>query len=164
VVLRQRLRGQVPPPALLRSPATQLHVAVSRGRGGSERVDRGQERGHPLPRGTGGRRGDHELPDLDAIIAHVTQSVGTPEFGKPRLPPGHDEIRFTPQESLELLWQPFVASLLQALEVPAADWPLACGLAIQELMAQGKNVLAPHLAATIVMECAVPMSKIVIKN
>jgi len=103
---------------------------------------------------------DHELPDLDAIIAHVTQSVGTPEFGKPRLPPGHDEIRFTPQESLELLWQPFVASLLQALEVPAADWPLACGLAIQELMAQGKDVLAPHLAATIVMECAIPMSKI----
>ena len=108
--------------------------------------------------------GDHELPDLEAIIAHVTQSVGTPEFGKPRLPPGHDEIRFTPQESLELLWQPFVASLLQALEVPAADWPLACGLAIQELMAQGKDVLAPHLAATIVMECAVPMSKIVMKN
>ena len=108
--------------------------------------------------------GDHELPDLDAIIAHVSQSVGTPEFGKPRLPPGHDEIRFTPQESLELLWQPFVASLLQALEVPAADWLLACGLAIQELMAQGKNVLAPHLAATIVMECAVPMSKIVMKN
>ena len=109
----------------------------------------------------GDNLGDHELPDLDAIFAHVTQSVGTPAFGKPRLPPGHDEIRFTPQESLELLWQPFAASLLQALEVPAADWPLACGLAIQELMAQGKNVLAPHLAATIVMECAVPMSKIV---
>ena len=47
--------------------------------------------------------GDHELPDLDAIIAHVTQSVGTPAFGKPRLPPGHDEIHFAPQESLELL-------------------------------------------------------------
>ena len=44
----------------------------------------------------------------------------------------------------------------------ASAQPAAMGRA--ETMTQGKDVLAPHLAATIVMECTVPMSKMVIKN
>ena len=44
----------------------------------------------------------------------------------------------------------------------ASAQPAAMGRA--ETMTQGKDVLAPHLAATIVMECAVPMSKMVMKN
>ena len=44
----------------------------------------------------------------------------------------------------------------------ASAQPAATGRT--ETMTQGKDVLAPHLAATIVMECAVPMSKIVMKN
>ena len=72
--------------------------------------------------------GDHELPDLDAIIAHVSQSVGTPEFGKPRLPPGHDEIRFTPQESLQKAGNPSSPAFCKRWKYPQrtgrspADW------------------------------------------
>ena len=44
----------------------------------------------------------------------------------------------------------------------ASAQPAATGRT--ETMTQGKDVLAPHIAATIVMEYAVPMSKMVIKN
>lgn len=98
------------------------------------------------------------LPDIDDIVKHVAQSVGTPQFGIPRLPEGV-EIRFPPQECLRL-WQPLKAQILDVLSVPACDWPLAFGLAIQQLIDQGKDVLPPAKAAVIVLECAVPMSKI----
>ncbi|MDO5091241.1 MAG: hypothetical protein Q4D61_06805 [Cardiobacteriaceae bacterium] len=102
------------------------------------------------------------LPDIGDIVKHVAQSIGTPQFGIPRLPEGV-EIRFPPQECLRL-WQPLKAEILDVLPVPARDWPLAYGLAIQQLIDQGKDVLPPTTAAVIVMECAVPMSKILPPN
>ena len=102
------------------------------------------------------------LPDISGIVKHVAQSVGTPQFGIPRLPDGM-EIRFPPQECLRL-WQPLKAEILDVLPVPARDWPLAYALTIQQLIDQGKAVLPPAKAAVIVMECAVPMSKILIKQ
>ena len=99
-----------------------------------------------------------QLPDVNDIVRHVTQSIGTPQFGIPRLPQDV-EIRHLPQTCL-LAWQAFKTAILDALPVPTHDWPLAYALAIQQLMEQGKDVLPPAKAAVIVMECAVPMSKI----
>lgn len=99
---------------------------------------------------------DAALPDIEAIRHHVTQTVGAPQFGIPRLPRGR-EIRMTPLESLQL-WQPLQAGILDRLRVPPPEWHLAYGLAVQKMLAQ--DALPPTQAALIVMECAVPMSKV----
>lgn len=101
-----------------------------------------------------------DLPDIKGIVHHVTQSIGTAAFGVPRLPEDHP-IRHTPKEYLAL-WQPLQEQVLDILLVPAEEWPLAYGLAIQKFMEQAKNVLNCGIAAQIVMECAVPMSKVVL--
>lgn len=102
------------------------------------------------------------LPDINEIVAHTTQSIGTTEFGKPRLPDGHP-IRYQPKDLLQL-WQPMKSEILDVLPVPARDWGVAFGLAIQSLIDQAKGVLQPSVAATIAMECAIPMSKFVKKS
>jgi hypothetical protein len=101
---------------------------------------------------------DGTLPDVNAIVEHTTASIGTPEFGQPRLPEDHP-IRYTPIQCLEL-WQPLKTEILDNLPVPAGDWGMAYALAIQSLMDQAKEVLSPSIAGLIVMECAVPMSKV----
>lgn len=102
------------------------------------------------------------LPDMMEIVEHVTKTIGGETFGIPRLPE-NIKIRFPPQECLRA-WHPLKNEILDVLPVPANDWPLAYALAIQQLIDQGKAVLPPAKAAVIVMECAVPMSKILIKQ
>ena len=99
---------------------------------------------------------DATMPDIGGILYHVTQTIGAPQFGAPRLPLGH-EIHITPLESLQL-WQPLKAGILDRLHVPTQEWHLAYGLAIQKMLVQ--ESLSPSIAAHIVMECAVPMSKV----
>ena len=99
---------------------------------------------------------DAALPDTEAIRYHVTQTIGAPLFGVPRLPLGL-HIRMAPLECLQL-WQPLKAGVLDRLHVPPQDWHLAYGLAIQKMLAQ--DALPPTQAALIVMECAIPMSKV----
>ena len=45
---------------------------------------------------------------------------------------------------------------------PKSDWALAYALAIQDLIDQAAGIIPPELAARIVMECAVPMSKLAV--
>lgn len=99
---------------------------------------------------------DASLPDIGGILYHVTQTIGTVQFGVPRLPLGQ-EIILSPLESLQL-WQPLRIGVLDRLHVPVQEWHIAYGLAIQKMLAQ--DTLPPNIAAHIVMECAVPMSKI----
>lgn len=99
------------------------------------------------------------LPDIDDIIAHTTRTIGTEQFGQPRLSEEHP-IRQQPKDYLAL-WAIFQQEILEALPVPKNDWVLAYALAIQNLIDQAKEVIDPSLAGWIVMECAVPMSKII---
>lgn len=103
-----------------------------------------------------------KLPDINEIVTHTTKSIGTDDFGKPRLPKGHP-IRYQPKELLQL-WQPVKSEILDVLPVPTSDWGVAFGLAAQSLIDQAKSVLEPNIAAIIVMECAMPMSKFVKKS
>lgn len=96
--------------------------------------------------------------DLDELFDHVVVTVGEPDFGQPRLPEGHG-IAEPPLESLKALW-PAVLPLLKDCCAGPLEWPITCGLAIQQLMEQAKAVLDPGVALRIVMECAVPMSKV----
>ena len=101
-----------------------------------------------------------KLPDIREIVAHTTESIGTEQFGQPRLPEGHP-IRCEPKQCL-VLWQPLKQKILDVLPVPKSDWALAYALAIQDLIDQAAGIIPPELAARIVMECAVPMSKLAV--
>ena len=61
-----------------------------------------------------------------------------------------------------ILWQPLKQEILDVLPVPKSDWELAYALAIQDLIDQAAGIIPPELVARIVMECAVPMSKLAV--
>jgi hypothetical protein len=44
------------------------------------------------------------------------------------------------------------------------DWPILFSLAIQEAIAMGKSVIPPDLSLKIIMESAIPMSKVDLAN
>ena len=100
------------------------------------------------------------LPEAKELVLHVTQTLGTPAFGQPRLPEGVT-LQASPRECLPL-WPALRRGILDALPVPPAQWPLAFGLALQELITQGKDALAPTLAAQIALESAIAMSKVIV--
>lgn len=97
-------------------------------------------------------------PDLRAIFAHAAGTLGTPQFGVPRVPSGNAPGD-TPLAYLRIFW-PQNLVLFERLCDDPMHWPVACGLAAQAMIDQGNNVLDPGLAAAIVMESAIPMSKI----
>ncbi|HEV7405033.1 MAG TPA: hypothetical protein VGO11_18970 [Chthoniobacteraceae bacterium] len=102
--------------------------------------------------------GCKEIPRPGEIFEHVVKTLGSPEFGLPRLPPEHP-IHDTPLNYVEVFW-PKIFPMISRFCPDPAHWPILLGLAIQDIMSQGKGVFDPLLALKIVMECAVPMSKI----
>lgn len=102
--------------------------------------------------------GCKKVPDIHEIFSHVASTIGGPEFGVPRLPPDHP-IHGTPLHYVESFWPKLLPMISKFCPDPA-QWPFLLGLAIQNIMSEGKGVLDPCLALKIVMECAIPMSKI----
>jgi hypothetical protein len=102
--------------------------------------------------------GCRNIAEPDDVFAHVAATVGSPEFGLPRLSPEHP-MHDTPLNYLEAFWPKFFPMISRFCPDPA-HWPILLGLAIQDIMSQGKDVLDPCIALKIVMECAVPMSKV----
>ncbi len=98
------------------------------------------------------------LPDIGDIVSHVARSVGTPRFGVPRLPPAHMP-RLSPRDALERYWAPAHREMTAGVRAPA-DWPFDLAAAARWQIVTGRDRIAPVLAATIVMEAAIPMSKV----
>jgi hypothetical protein len=96
--------------------------------------------------------------ELDDIFRHVAGSVGTADFGDPRLPPEHT-AHDTPLNYVKAFW-PQLFPLISKFCPDPEHWPLLLGLAIQELIVQGKEVLDPCLSLRVVMESAILMSKV----
>ena len=96
--------------------------------------------------------------ELDDIFRHVAGSVGTADFGRPRLPPEH-AAHDTPLNYVEAFWPQLFPLILKFCPDPE-HWPMLLGLAIQGLIVQGKEVLDPCLSLRVVMESAIPMSKV----
>lgn len=111
-----------------------------------------------LVAGEAQHQGCKALPDVAAIFQHVSQTIGGDAFGVPRIPEGHLPGQL-PARYLQHFW-PGALGLAQHFCAAPHEWPVLFGLAIQDVMQQAKGVIAPELALTIVMECAVPMSKI----
>ncbi len=102
---------------------------------------------------------DHELlPDLADIVSHAARSVGTKQFGVPRLPSAHMPRRL-PRAALHDDWALVQRELIAAGREPA-EWPYDLALAARWQITTSGDKLAPLLAAKIVMEAAIPMSKV----
>jgi len=100
--------------------------------------------------------GGEHLPDIGNLFRHCEATAGTSQFGLPRLPDDHLP-GMLPREALERFWPG--ARLLLALAEPLT-WPVHMAHAAQKLMLAMKGSIAPDLAVKIVMEAAVPMSRV----
>jgi len=111
-----------------------------------------------LAAGAAQHAGAKSLPDINEIIKHTAKSAGSEAFGIVRYP-GAGATKEPPIAWVRSLW-PVLLPPLRELTGDPALWSVACGLAIQQAMGQPNNQLAPEASLTIVMEAAVPMSKV----
>jgi hypothetical protein len=111
-----------------------------------------------LAAGAAQKNGCESLPDLNAIFKHTAESVGGKAFGIPRLPANH-QPGDAPVNYLKVLWPKTLTTLEEFCAGPS-EWPILLGLSIQEAIFQAKSAIDPRLALEIVMECAIPMSKV----
>jgi len=102
--------------------------------------------------------GSSQIPDVSEIAKHVASTAGGELFGIPRIPEGH-KLADTPRGYVRALW-PVVINEVKNYTTDPAEWPILFALAAQQVMQDAQQVLEPGLAAKIVMECAIPMSKI----
>jgi hypothetical protein len=97
-----------------------------------------------------------EVPDIAELAGHVAGSLGSEQFGRPRLPPSID-LSELPRAALTRTWGK-AARILQAHR--PAEWPAVLGAAAHQTIAASRNALPPPVAVRILLEAAVPMSKL----
>jgi len=103
------------------------------------------------------RTGCGHLPDVGEIFRHAAETVGSESFGQLRVPPQH-----LPHDQPINYVRKFWPELLPRIRGFCPDpihWPILLGFSIQEIIEQGKQVIDPCLAARLVMESAIPLSK-----
>jgi hypothetical protein len=96
------------------------------------------------------------LPDVTDIIKHCAATVGRDEFGIPRLADAHMP-NILPREAVSRFW-PEIRRKLAGND--PMSWPLQLALAARAQIISVKHAVRPDIAVQIVMEAAVPMSKI----
>jgi len=100
--------------------------------------------------------GGANLPEMASVVRHCNATMGTPQFGLPRLPDEHLPS-MAPRTALYQLWRG--ARLFLALSDPAI-WPQHMAQVTHRLMHATRDALPADLALKIVMEAAVPMSRV----
>jgi len=115
-----------------------------------------------LAAGAAQHAGARELPDINDIFKHTSSVVGGQEFGVPRLPQQH-AAGDLPVNYLKALWPTLFPTVKLFCPNPV-DWPILFSLAAQEAITMAKSVIAPDLSLRIIMESAVPMSKVDLAN
>lgn len=96
------------------------------------------------------------LPDVADVIKHCAATVGGEDFGIPRVPAAHmPEI--LPRDAVSRFWP---ATRHKLAEAEPMSWPLHLAMAAHALIVDLKDAVRPDIAVQIVMESAVPMSKI----
>jgi hypothetical protein len=98
------------------------------------------------------------LPDIADIVSHAARSIGTARFGVPRLASEHMPHKI-PRVAIAEHW-PLVQQELAATGRAPADWPYDLAAAAQWQMPTSRDRLALPLSAKIIMEAAIPMSKV----
>ena len=101
---------------------------------------------------------NEDLPNIEDILAHTISTFGDDDsFGIPRLPEKH-KLRDTPENFVKHL-SPKLIPIVTRYTQDARAMPALIAMAIQGLMKDAKNIIDPSIAALIVMECAIPMSR-----
>lgn len=99
-----------------------------------------------------------KMIDIREIFEYVTKTVGSDSYGIPRISDGHKPGDI-PYNYVKHLWTVFLPIAEKYCASPN-EWPIIFGMAIQEGIILGKDVLDPLFALTIVMESAIPMAKV----
>ena len=98
------------------------------------------------------------LPDLSDIVSHAARTVGTRHYGIPRVPPRHAPHKL-PRAAVDEHWRMVQQEFVLSKRDPA-EWPYDLAWAAQWQMVTSRDQVTLPLAAQIVMEAAIPMSKI----
>jgi hypothetical protein len=99
-----------------------------------------------------------QLPDMGEILGYAARSIGTARFGVPRLPASHMPL-VLPRAALHEHWGEVQRELGASNRAPS-DWPYDLAFAVQWQMLTSRDHLTLPLAAQVVMEAAIPMSKV----
>jgi hypothetical protein len=110
-----------------------------------------------LVAGAAVKLGAQSLPPLEPIFAHCSETVGTPAFGVPVLP-SNLALKELPRQALRH-W-PQIKSILLSAGLQPLHWPLEIGVAAQNLILQVNDALPADIGALVVMQAAIPMSKV----
>lgn len=102
--------------------------------------------------------GSEDYPDFAEIAGHVSGTLGGPAFGLPRLPDKHRPGDL-PINYVRALW-PVLLPSIEHRAPTLQERVTLFGFAVQNVIKMGKDVIPPAIAGTLVMECAVPMSKL----
>jgi hypothetical protein len=102
--------------------------------------------------------GSQDYPDFAEISGHVVKTLGGPEFGHPRIAEEHKPSDL-PINYVRSLW-PRVLPLVEQRVPLLHERVTLFGFAAQSVIQMGKDVIPASTAGKLVMECAVPMSKL----
>jgi hypothetical protein len=98
------------------------------------------------------------LPDIHELVQHASKVAGTLEFGRPRIPTGNQPGEL-PINYVRYFWPRLLPILKQFCGSPQ-EWHVAFALAAQEAIGLAKSAIDPGVAVAIIMESAVPLSKV----
>lgn len=101
--------------------------------------------------------GAQRLPDIAEIVTYNAKTLGTPAFGLPRDPEGHEPHEI-PVVALQATW-PKVHSILDEHHIQPKMLGWIPAIAAQKVIIQQSKKIAPALSVKIVMESMLPMSK-----
>lgn len=111
-----------------------------------------------LAAGAALQAGCSTLLNVEELFKHASETVGLASFGVPRAPAEHVAHEL-PVSYVRSLW-PAMLPTIQKFCPDPEQWPVLLGLCAQEAIAAGRAVIDPCIALRLVMESAVPMSKI----
>jgi hypothetical protein len=97
-----------------------------------------------------------ELLDIGELATHVSRTLGTEAFGRPRVPPAV-KVPELPRGALTRTWSK-AAHILR--DNRPAEWPALLGAAAYNIVRANRKQLEPPLALRVLLEAAVPMSKV----
>jgi hypothetical protein len=97
-------------------------------------------------------------PDIPDIVSNAARTIGTRRFGVPRVPSAQAP-RKLPRASLQEHWRSMQDELTATRRHPS-EWPYDLAAAAYWQMFTSRDSVPLHVAAAIVMEAAIPMSKI----
>lgn len=102
--------------------------------------------------------GCSNLPDVAEILRHNAAVLGSPNFGRPRVPDKHQPVNL-PADSIHVLW-PCVKPLVVKFCPDPEYWPFMVSLSAQEALIMAKSALDPCIGLRIIMESAAAASRI----